>query len=103
MGGALPLLVYDILITLSLTDWFLLLDWLPISSWTNFQTNGGGEEALVLAPPLGLVVLAPPLGLLCSLLHWGSCACSAMEARCARSSMEEGKGDVRIRVYSLAQ
>ena len=93
MGGALPLLVYDILINLSLTDWFLLLDWLPISSWTEFQTSGGGEEALVLAPPLGLVVLAPPLGLLCSLLigtlvlapPWRSLLHGGREGRCQNS------------------
>ena len=62
MGGALPLLVYDILINLSLTNCFLLLDWLPISSWTNFQTSDGGGE--------------------------GCCACSSMGACCACSSTE---------------
>ena len=72
MGGALPLLVYDILINLSLTDWFLLLDWLPIPSWTNFQTSGGGGKALVVAHPWRLVVLAPPRrDSLCLLRHGG--------------------------------
>lgn len=50
-SGALPLLVYDILINLSLTDRFLLLNWSPISSWTNVQTSGGGRRLVVLAPP----------------------------------------------------